>query len=77
MKIPDVYHVEMSFKSLLPANFNNFIFAYANNVNHMTEYKEPYQAGIGGAIGKTIGQFVNGVKEAFKNNDVKEGFKMV
>ena len=33
IKIPDVYHVSLRFQSLLPANFNNFIFNYsANNV---------------------------------------------
>lgn len=28
VKIPDIYHVNMSFKSLLPANFNNFMYTY-------------------------------------------------
>lgn len=28
VKIPDIFTVEMTFKSLLPANFNNFIFSY-------------------------------------------------
>ena len=29
IKIPDVYKVDMKFTSLLPANFNNYIFTYA------------------------------------------------
>ena len=33
IKIPDIYRVKMTFKSLLPANFNNFLFAYAANMN--------------------------------------------
>ena len=28
-KIPDVYHVSLTFKSLLPNNFNNFIYSVA------------------------------------------------
>ena len=28
IKIPDIYRVNMSFKSLLPANFNNFLYTY-------------------------------------------------
>lgn len=40
IKIPDVYHVSMKFQSLLPANFNNFIYSYAQNNNHIDTYKE-------------------------------------
>ena len=40
IKIPDVYHVELKFQSLLPANFNNFIFMYAQNTNHMSIYQD-------------------------------------
>lgn len=76
IKIPDVYHVEMSFKSLLPSNFNNFIYAFSRNINHMTEYKDksPYQSGIGGALGKTIGDFAKNVAKVFSNGDVNAGF---
>lgn len=28
IKIPDIYRVNMTFKSLLPANFNNFMYTY-------------------------------------------------
>ena len=38
IKIPDVYHVSLNFQSLLPANFNNFIFNYAENAGHMVKY---------------------------------------
>lgn len=31
IKIPDVYHVEMTFTSLLPANFNNYLFTIIAN----------------------------------------------
>ena len=76
VKIPDVYHVEMSFKSLLPANFNNFIFAFSKNVNHMTQYKDDaYQPGIGGALSKTIGDFSKKVAKVFSTGNINDGFK--
>ena len=31
IKIPDIYHVEMKFESLLPANFNNLLYTYTCN----------------------------------------------
>ena len=41
IKIPDVYRVKMSFKSLLPNNFNNFLYTYSQNVKHMVTYTSP------------------------------------
>jgi len=38
IKIPDVYRVSLRFQSLLPANFNNYIFNYAENNNHIDTY---------------------------------------
>jgi hypothetical protein len=38
IKIPDVYHVKLDFKSLLPSNFNNFLYVYSKNVNHIDKY---------------------------------------
>ena len=40
IKIPDVYRVSLKFQSLLPANFNNYIFNYAENANHLTKYSD-------------------------------------
>ena len=40
IKIPDVYRVSLKFKSLLPANFNNYIFSYAENASHIVKYKD-------------------------------------
>ena len=40
IKIPDVYRVFLKFKSLLPANFNNYIFSYAENASHIVKYKD-------------------------------------
>ena len=58
IKIPDVYHVEMQFRSLLPANFNNFIYSYSYNVNHITNYsKKSTDSTIGAALGQTLNNF--------------------
>ena len=38
IKIPDVYDIEINFKSLFPANFNNFLYHYAHNVAMDTEF---------------------------------------
>ena len=39
IKIPDIYTVEMTFQSLLPANFNNFLYMYSENKSQMEQYK--------------------------------------
>lgn len=39
IKIPDVYHVDMTFTSLLPANFNNYLFTYVCNDDQITTYQ--------------------------------------
>lgn len=31
IKIPDVYHVDMEFKSLLPDTFNNYLYNYSSS----------------------------------------------
>lgn len=33
IKIPDIYNVKMTFESLIPDNFNNFIYRYSENNN--------------------------------------------
>jgi len=38
IKIPDVYHVELTFESLLPDNFNNYLFKYSHNSNIINKY---------------------------------------
>lgn len=39
IKIPDVYEVSMTFQSLLPTNFNNWLFQYSENASQMEQYK--------------------------------------
>lgn len=38
IKVPDVYEVKMSFQSLLPLNFNNYVYTYAQNNKMETEW---------------------------------------
>ncbi len=38
IKIPDAYKVTLRFQSLLPANFNNYLYSYASNQDIAIEY---------------------------------------
>ena len=65
----------MSFKSLLPANFNNFLYVYSNNTGHMVDYsKTAYNPGIGSAVGETIADFVKRVGTVFEKGSSNSGF---
>ena len=57
IKIPDVYRVELKFKSLLPANFNNFLFSYAQQAGHMSGNKTYEESVITKTISTAIGKF--------------------
>lgn len=39
IKIPDAYEVTMHFTSLLPTNFNQFLYTYSQNNDHLDVYK--------------------------------------
>ena len=70
IKIPDVYHVEMHFQSLLPSNFNNFIFNYAENANHMVTYFDRvYDPTLGSVFGKALGKFGQRVKAVWESGN--------
>lgn len=79
IKIPDVYHVTMSFQSLLPANFNNYLFNYAENSCHVTQYADHVydSSDISGRLGKAIGAYGKRVSAVFKENDESAGSKVV
>lgn len=65
IKIPDVYRVQMNFQSILPANFNNYIFAYAENASHITKYKDGpvyQQSAVAPLLAKAIKQYTDKVK---------------
>ena len=68
IKIPDVYHVSMTFKSLLPPNFNNFMYTYSKNVNHMVTYERKVRDNnLGKALGQTVNKFGQLVRVVFND----------
>lgn len=56
VRIPDVYTVKMTFKSLIPANFNNFLYSYNSNKNIETEYinKDAHHPSVIGEVLKGV-----------------------
>lgn len=40
IKIPDVYEVTLSFESVIPADFNNFLYTYVANNNIIADYDQ-------------------------------------
>lgn len=67
IKIPDVYRVTMRFQSLLPANFNNYLYTYAENANHITKYKDHGYDGspMSYALGGIIPVYIQRVKKVW------------
>lgn len=68
IKVPDVYQVEMKFKSLLPANFNNWMYMYAQNNNHINSefVSSPYQkSAMSSILSKAVGGLVDGMDKAW------------
>ena len=69
IKIPDVYRVEMHFKSLLPANFNNFLYSYSENISHLVKYKDKVaDKGIGTLLGTAMNKFAGHLSEEWDKN---------
>jgi len=52
IKLPDVYTVEMTFKSLLPVNFNNFLYDFSRNGSMQTYANK--DAHISNAVGEIL-----------------------
>ena len=70
VKIPDVYEVELTFKSILPANFNNFMYQYSAG-----PIKEMFNA----ETGRTEEQVTKSMEAAlgkFKDEAIKEWNKV-
>jgi len=69
IKIPDVYTVSIQFRSLFPSNFNNFLYTYSENINHidrvesMGAYEEGAAANVGDFIGKKIDALTKRIQE--------------
>ena len=74
IKIPDVYRVELKFQSLLPANFNNFIFTYAQNANHMDKYANKVYdpSTISELLPKAISKYTEHVSNVYKAGDMSD-----
>ena len=56
--IPDIYDVELSFTSMLPNNFNNFLYVYAGNPDIMRSDK--------GYQGNVVVDFIKALKKLIK-----------
>lgn len=71
IKIPDIYHVVMKFQSLLPANFNNYLYTYAENTNHISTYaRNVYdQSTISDALEKVLPTYIKRVTNVWKAGD--------
>ena len=77
IKIPDIYRVEMHFQSLLPANFNNFIFTYAENSNHMTKYAHNiYDPTLGAVFGQALGKFGQRISKVWEDGNANAADNM-
>ena len=72
IRIPDVYHVSLTFKSLLPSNLNQYLFQYIGNTNIVNQVAadharpvnvvENITAGIGNvtkSLGSILQQAIN------------------
>ena len=86
IRIPDVYHVSLTFKSLLPSNLNQYLFQYIGNTNIVNQVAvdharpvnvvENITAGIGNvtkSLGSILQQAINERNvEAAKEEAAKE-----
>ena len=65
-KIPDVYHVSLTFKSLLPNNFNNFIYSVACGESIETIKDSD---SLWSAIGDNLQQALSDIKDEVKSDE--------
>ena len=79
VKIPDVYRVTMNFQSLLPANFNNYIFSFAENASHIAKYTSTsYEPSpVAEILPNAMAKYVKRVKAVWDAADEKAGDKAV
>lgn len=64
IKIPDVYELNMTFKSLLPNNFNQYLFRFAAN-NNVIDHQKRQEAFY---MDKDFVNYVNDTIEAIKSD---------
>jgi len=64
IRIPDIYRLKLNFTTLIPMNFNNYLYGYSQNLD-MVEYMNNH------------GIHQDSVRENFINNNVKDFAKKV
>ena len=71
IKIPDIYKVILTFDSILPANFNNYLYTLVTNQDSISTYdNKAYDASqLSKVLPNTIKGFVDGVKDVWNKND--------
>ena len=57
IRIPDVYHVSLTFKSLLPSNLNQYLFQYIGNTHIINNYNP----GINTRTTNTVESAISGI----------------
>lgn len=67
IKIPDIYKVKLTFNSVLPANFNNYLYTLVANDNHIEKYssKSHEDSLLAGALANSFTGLLSGAKKAF------------
>lgn len=75
IKIPDVYHVNLKFKSLLPANFNNYVYTYAANGNVLEYNTTNDTESLKDNFTNAIAKYVERVEKVWDSGKEEEGFK--
>lgn len=78
IKIPDAYHVSMTFHSLLPANFNTMMMAYAQNNNIVNDSsKFGFTEGFSTKFSGILNDFGGNIVDVWKNGGdyTSSGFK--
>ena len=69
IKIPDIYKVKMTFSSLLPANFNNYLYTLVANDNHIDRsaywFKTRDESQLAPALTNAFTKLLTGAKAAF------------
>lgn len=75
IKIPDVYEVKMTFQSLLPLNFNNYIYTYSQNNRMEKEWlngQPVYTGSVMAKIATIPTDFVGDVVKYWKSDDINK-----
>ena len=73
VRIPDIYDVHLTFTSLLPNNFNNYLFSYyANDKIHTLEGDKLHQESYFNKVANSLGEDIKIIWNNSENNPVKK-----